>query len=128
MAYKEVSRVDIAQVIRRWQIGNSQRHIAAGTGLSRATVRKYLAATEKVGVVREGPAPTEEQLSLMAPVSRGGPRQAYAPTEDLLAPWGDQIYGWLMEDRLQGDPHPGVAGRAGLPGVLHLAAPVHPAS
>ena len=74
MAYKEVSRVDIAEVIRRWQIGNSQRHIAAGTGLSRATVRKYLAAAEKMGVVREGPAPTEEQLSLTASVSRGGPR------------------------------------------------------
>ena len=101
MAYKEVSRVDIAEVIRRWQIGNSQRHIAAGTGLSRATVRKYLAAAEKVGVYREGPAPTEEQLSLLAPVSRGGPRQAHAPTDDLLAPWGDQVYSWLMEDRLQ---------------------------
>ena len=49
MAYKEVSRVDIAEVIRRWQRGNSQRHIAAGTGLSRATVRKYLAAAQKVG-------------------------------------------------------------------------------
>ena len=37
MAYKEVSRVDIAEVIRRWQRGNSQRHIASGTGLSRET-------------------------------------------------------------------------------------------
>ena len=101
MAYKEVSRVDIAEVIRRWQIGNSQRHIAAGTGLSRATVRKYLAAVEKMGVDRGGPAPTEEQLSLLASVSRGGPRQAHAPTDDLLAPWGDQVYSWLSVDRLQ---------------------------
>ena len=38
MAYKEVSRVGIAEVIRRWQASESQRHIAAGTGLSRATV------------------------------------------------------------------------------------------
>ena len=34
MAYKEVSRVEIAEVIRRWQSGSSQRHIASGTGLS----------------------------------------------------------------------------------------------
>ena len=47
MAYKEVSRVDIVEVIRRWQKGNSQRHIASGTGLSRDTVRKYLAAIER---------------------------------------------------------------------------------
>ena len=58
MAYKEVSRVDIVEVIRRWQKGNSQRHIASGTGLSRDTVRKYLAAAEEVGVSREGPDPS----------------------------------------------------------------------
>ena len=42
MAYKEVLRVEIQEVIRRWQAGGSQRQIAEGTGLSRATVRKYL--------------------------------------------------------------------------------------
>ena len=47
MAYKEVSRVDIAEVIRRWQRGNSQRHIASGVGLSRDTVRKYLGGGER---------------------------------------------------------------------------------
>ena len=101
MAYKEVSRVDIAEVIRRWQVGNSQRHIASGTGLSRATVRKYLSAAQKMGVARYGPGPTEEQLSLLASVNRGGPRQVHTPTEDLLAPWGDRIYRWLSVDRLQ---------------------------
>ena len=34
MAYREVSRVEIAEVVRRWQSGNSQRQIATGTGLS----------------------------------------------------------------------------------------------
>ena len=34
MGYKEVLRVDISEVIRRWQAGNSRRHIASGTGLS----------------------------------------------------------------------------------------------
>ena len=49
MAYKEVSRVEIAEVIRRWQSGSSQRYIASGIGLSRDTVRKYLVAARKVG-------------------------------------------------------------------------------
>ena len=57
MAYKEVSRVDIAEVIRRWQKGNSQRHIATGTGLARDTVRRYLEAVREAGVVQERPAP-----------------------------------------------------------------------
>ena len=60
MGYKEVSRVDISEVIRRWQKGISQRHIASGTGLSRDTVSKYVAAAKRVGVDQRGPAPTEE--------------------------------------------------------------------
>ena len=50
MAYKEVSRVDIVEVTRRWQKGISLRHIASGTGLSRDTVRKYVAAAKDEGV------------------------------------------------------------------------------
>ena len=33
--------------------------------------------------------------------SQPGPRWPAAPTEDKLAPWGDQIYQWLTGDRLQ---------------------------
>ena len=101
MAYKEVSRVDIVEVIRRWQKGNSQRHIASGTGLSRDTVRKYLAAAEEVGVSRERPDLSEEQLSRLVALSRSGPRKKVPPAEDLLEPWGDQIYRWVTVDRLQ---------------------------
>ena len=119
--------MDMAEVIRRWQSGSSQRHIASGIGLSRDTVRKYLVATRKVGVRQEGPVPTEEQLSLLASVGRSGPRRARAPTDDLLAPWADQVYRWLTIDHLQLTPHPGVAGSAWVLGVLHITAPVHPA-
>ena len=56
MAYKEVFRVQIAEVARRWQAGNSQRSIATGTGLSRNTIRKYLPVAKETGVSREGPA------------------------------------------------------------------------
>ncbi len=56
MAYKEVSRVDIAEVIRRLQKGISLRHIASETGLSRDTVRKYVTAAGEEGVSQKGPA------------------------------------------------------------------------
>ena len=88
-------RLEIAEAVRRWQAGNSQRKIASGTGLSRDTVRKYLAAAREAGVVQEGPAPNEDQLSWRAGVSRSGPRQPEAPTEELLGPWADQVYRWL---------------------------------
>ena len=101
MAYKEVLRVEIQEVIRRWQAGGSQRQIAEGTGLSGATVCKYLAAATVVGVLRDGPAPDEEQLSQLAGISRAGPRQVETPVEDSLAPWADQIYQWFTGDRLR---------------------------
>ena len=44
MAYREVHRVEIREVIRRWQAGLSQRRIAAGTGVSRPTVRLSVAS------------------------------------------------------------------------------------
>ena len=57
MAYKEVSRMDIAEVIRRWQKRISLRHIASGTGLSRDTVRKYVAAAGDEGISQGGRLP-----------------------------------------------------------------------
>ena len=101
MAYQEVLRVDISEVIRRWQAGNSRRHIASGTGLSKDTVGKYISAAEALGIARDGSGPGEEQLSRLAAISRSGPRQAAVPTEEKLAPWADQIYQWLTSDRLQ---------------------------
>ena len=101
MAYREVLRMEVAEVVRRWQAGNSQRNIASGTGLSRDTVRKYLAAAKEAGVVQEGPAPTEDQLSRLAGISRSGLRQSEAPSEELLGPWADQVYRWLNVERLQ---------------------------
>ena len=101
MAYREVSRVEIAEVVRRWQSGMSQRQIATGTGLSRATVRRYIDAAVEAGLARDGPAPSEEQLTRLAGLSVAGPRKVEIPTEEVLAPWADQVYEWLTADRLQ---------------------------
>ena len=92
--------MEIQEVIRRWQAGHSQRQIASGTGLSRDTVRKYLAMAQGEGIAREGPAPDELQLSRLAGISRSGPQNSGTPGQDLLEPWGDQIYQWLTQDKL----------------------------
>ena len=92
MAYKEVLRVEISEVIRRWQTGESRRHIASGTGLSKDTVGRYISAAEALGIARDGPGPDEEQVSSLAAIGRSGPRQREAPTAEKLAPWADQIY------------------------------------
>ena len=58
MAYREVPTIEMQEVIRRWQAGNSQRQIDVRTGLSRDTVHKYVAAAQGEGIARDGPAPT----------------------------------------------------------------------
>ena len=93
--------MEIQEIIRRWQAGHSQRQIAAGAGVSRDTVRRYLAAAQGEGIARDGPAPTDDQLSRLARISHSGPRQSGTPGQDMLEPWGDQIYRWLTVDRLQ---------------------------
>ena len=86
--------MEIREVIRRWQAGLSQRRIAGGTGVSRPTVRRYIEAAEAAGLEPGGPEPSEEQLARLATLSRTGPRQAAVPSEQLLAPWAEQVEGW----------------------------------
>ena len=101
MGYGDVPKLEFAEVVSRWQDGNSQCNIASGTGRSRDPAGKYVVAVEDAGVIREGPAPTEDQLSRLAGISRSGPPQSEGPSEELLAPWTDQVYGRLDVDRLQ---------------------------
>ena len=93
--------MEIQEIIRRWQAGVGPREIASGIGLSRNTVRKYLAAAKAEGIARDGPAADAEQLSRLAGISQSGPRRVATPRQDLLEPWADQIYQWLTGDRLQ---------------------------
>ena len=87
MAYREVFRMEIQEIIRRWQAGTGRRQIAAGTGLSRNTVRRYLLAAKAEGIAQDGPVPTEEQLSRLAGIGQSGPRQVERPSQDQLEPW-----------------------------------------
>ena len=93
--------MEIAEVIRRWQAGSGPQQISSATGLSRNTVRKYLAAARSMGIAKDGPLPDEEQLSLLAAIGQSGPRQVHTPRQDALEPWADQIYQWVTGDRLQ---------------------------
>ena len=101
MAYKEVSRVEITEVIRRWQDGSGIREIARATGLARNTVRKYILTAQRCGLARDGPAPTESQLVSLVQLNRAGPRQVVVPTDRALETWADQIEQWIKKDRLK---------------------------
>ena len=101
MAYKEVTRVEITEIIRRWQAGATVRGLARASGMSRNTVKKYFQAAEVLGLTRNGPAPTEEQIICLVQKNIAGRHPATNPTESILSPWADQIHTWVKEDKLR---------------------------
>ena len=60
MAFREVSVVQVREALRRWLKGDGERPIAAGVGVDRKTVRRYITAAVELGVDRAG---GEEQLN-----------------------------------------------------------------
>lgn len=100
MAYKELSRVEIMELIRRWQTGAGIRELARVSGLSRNTVKKYLQEAERAGLKRGGSPPTESQVLGIIQLNLAGRPAAVIPAEATLGPWADQIHRWLKEERL----------------------------
>ena len=65
MAYREVSRMEYEEVVRRWQAGESQRAIARALGLARNTVAVYIRAASA--------APSEDGAAKPVPRRQPGP-------------------------------------------------------
>ena len=101
MAYKEVSRVEVTEVIRQWQGGRGIHAITRSTGVSRNTVRKYILNAQSCGLERDGPPPTDIQLVALLQLNRPGPHQPVIPTDTVLESWEKQIEQWIKKDRLK---------------------------
>lgn len=95
--------MEIIEVVRRWQAGESQRHVARSTGLARETVAKYLRAASALGLQVHGPPPTEAQVGQLLQAGRTlvAPRTWAAPQRSRLEPYREQIQQWLQHDHLQ---------------------------
>lgn len=73
MGYREVHRIEIGEVVRRWQMGESQRAIAQALGLSRDTVAKYLRQAAAAGVQQDAPPADPDLFRALANTNRPGP-------------------------------------------------------
>ena len=79
MAYREVYRMQVLEVIRRWQLGESRRAIARASGLSRNTVEKYVRAAVAAGVSQGGEPPDEVTLVRLVQQNQPGPSPSRVP-------------------------------------------------
>lgn len=88
MAYREVTMIEIKEVLRQWLAGMPKKRIAAQRGLDPKTVRRYIAQAEACGIqLEEGvDALTDERVSavvvaLKTPPERT-PGEAWKACED----------------------------------------------
>jgi transposase len=100
MAFREVSVVQIKEVLRRWLRGDGERSIARAVGLDRKTARRYVAAAVALGVERSI---GEEQLTdelLGQVVERVRPHRpdGHGAAWRALLAEEELITAWLHED------------------------------
>ncbi len=102
MAFLEVAMVQVREVIRRWQAGESKTTIGQASGVSRRTVGRYIAAAEALGISQDSGPPGEGVLAQLLQRNHAGPLpQTETPTAARLAGHEDRVARWLKEDQLQ---------------------------
>jgi transposase len=96
MSYREVSMLEIKEVLRRKEAGSSARRIARDMGIDRKTVGRYLEAIEEAGI---GDA-TEVDDGVLSALSQAvAGRKEVEPSEvwQALARERKQIEAWLLQ-------------------------------
>ena len=53
MSYRELSMIDVRELLRRWAAGHSMRKIARETGTDRGTAARYIAVAEQLALRRD---------------------------------------------------------------------------
>jgi len=66
MARRTFDVIDICEIFTHWHAGRSKNEIAGSLGLSRNTVRKYVAAAEAAGLAPGGPLVSQERWAELA--------------------------------------------------------------
>ncbi len=99
--YREVGLMQVVEILRRWQAGESARTIAQATGLARNTVGKYLEEARRLGVSPQGTPASNEQILALSRLGQTAPDKRAAPRMALLEPNREQIARWLRDEKLQ---------------------------
>lgn len=80
MAYREVTMIEIKEVLRLWRAGTPKKRIASQLTLDIKTVRRYITAAETTGLATPAvEAVTDEQLAaVLAAGYRSASRRSVA--------------------------------------------------
>jgi len=99
MAYREVSVIEVREVLRAWLAGGGLRKVAEQAGVDRKTARRYVEAAEQVGVARDGGVgqlcdavigQVVERVRPARPDGHGSAWQALQGRQEQIAEWLDK--------------------------------------
>ena len=101
MAFREVSVIQVKEVLRRWlREGEGLRSIAAGAGVDRKTARRYVEAGVALGLERDGGEGqlTDTLIGAVCEAVRPARPNGHGASWELLCAHEGDIKGWVEHD------------------------------
>ena len=97
MGFREVGVVEVREVLRGWLEGAGLRKVAERSGVDRKTARRYVAAAEAEGLVREAGAEalSDELIGAVVAAVRPARPNGHGVSWDLLLAHQEQITAWV---------------------------------
>src|SRR5580658_9056034 len=102
MPYRELTMIDVKEVLRRCSAGHGERRIGRETGIDRKTAARYIASAERLGLVR-GHVMTDDDAHAVAQCVQSRPLVAPSAEWNDVAQHRERIERWLAGD---GEPRP----------------------
>jgi hypothetical protein len=95
--FREVSVIEVREILRAWMSGLGTRRVAALAGVDRKTVRRYVDAAEAAGVVRDCGVEqlTDELIGQVVAAVRPDRPQGYGAAWEALQANNDRIKEWV---------------------------------
>jgi hypothetical protein len=99
LMYREVSVIEIREVLRGWLAGRGLRVVAASAGVDRKTARRYVAAAVAAGLDRDGGVDQlgDELIGAVVAAVRPDRPQRYGSAWEALCANHDRIDGWVKD-------------------------------
>jgi transposase len=100
VAFREVSVIEVREVLRAWLAGVGLRTVAGQAGVDRKTARRYVAAAEAAGVVRDGGEAqlTDELIGQVVQAVRPARAGGHGAAWEALEAEVERITEWVGKD------------------------------
>src|SRR3954453_885296 len=104
MGFREVSVVEVREVLRAWLAGEGLRPVAARAGVDRKTARRYVEAARAAGLTREvgATAVTDELVGLVVEAVRPARPNGHGAGWETLLGHEEQIRSWVAGSEVDG--------------------------